>query len=38
MSLHLTVNDANAVKWFSKPTIKSAEEINGLYLIETYHE
>ena len=24
MSLHLTINHDNAVKWFSKPTLKGA--------------
>jgi hypothetical protein len=38
MSLHLTINDKNAVNWFSKPTLKGAKEIDGLYLIETYAE
>jgi hypothetical protein len=28
MNLHLTTKDANAVKWFSKPQLKSAKEIN----------
>ena len=36
MSLHLTIKDDNAEKWFSKPTLKGAKEIDGLYLIETY--
>ena len=36
MSLHLTIKDDNAVKWFSRPTFKTAKEIDGLYLIETY--
>ena len=36
MSLHLTIKDDNAVNWFSRPTFKTAKEIDGLYLIETY--
>jgi hypothetical protein len=36
MQLHLTTDHDNAVKWFSKPTLKNAKECDGLYLIEMY--
>ena len=38
MQLHLTTDDDNAVKWFSKPNFKRAKEIEGLDLIEMYKE
>jgi hypothetical protein len=38
MKLHLTIDDNNAIKWFSKATLKCAKEIDGLYLIEMYNE
>ena len=36
MDLHLTTNDDNAVKWFTKINMKGCNMINGLYLIEMY--
>ena len=34
--MHLTVDPKNAVKWFSKLEFKSANFIDGLYLIQTH--
>jgi hypothetical protein len=36
MELHITSNNDNAVKWFSKPTLKGCKEISGLYMIEMF--
>ena len=33
---HLTDNEPNAVKWFSKINIKTSKSIEDLYLIEMY--
>ena len=38
MNLHLTADDSNAVKWFSKPSFKNCSEAFGLYMIETYKD
>ena len=38
MSLHMTVNNDNAIKWFSKINLKDCKEIEGLYLIEMYKQ
>jgi hypothetical protein len=31
-------DDDNAAKWFSKPTLKTAKEIYGIYFIDMYNE
>ena len=36
--IHATTSDNSAVKWFSRVTFKNAEEVNGLYLKETFKE
>ena len=36
IEMHMTTNDENATKWFSKPTLKNCIETFGLYLIEMY--
>ena len=36
IELHITADDKNAIKWFSKPTYKTCNEVFGLYLIEMY--
>ena len=36
MNLHLTTDQDNAIKWFSKPEFKTNTHANGLYLIETH--
>ena len=36
IELHITSDNNNAVKWFSKPTLKDCKEAFGLYLIELY--
>ena len=38
MSLHMTTDNANAIKWFSKINLKDCKEIDGLYLIEMYKQ
>ncbi len=38
IKIHATTSNDNAVKWFSKPTMKGCKEFNGLYLIEMYRE
>ena len=38
MKLHLTTDDDNAAKWFTKPTLKCSKFIDGLHLIETFNE
>ena len=38
MKLHLTIDDVNAKKWFTKPTLKCNKFIDGLHLIEMYNE
>ena len=36
MSLHMTTDESNAVKWFSKLTFKDSRQFQGLHLIEMY--
>ena len=36
MSLHLTTDNDNAIKWFSKANLKDCKYYNGLYMIEMY--
>jgi hypothetical protein len=36
MNMHITTDNDNAVKWFSKPTLKTCKEIYGLYMIEMF--
>ena len=36
MSLHLTTDNDNAIKWFSKANLKDCKYYNGLYMIELY--
>jgi hypothetical protein len=36
MDLHMTTNHDNAIKWFSKISLKDCKTIDGLYLIEMY--
>jgi len=36
IELHITSDNDNAIKWFSKPTLKTCKETFGLYLIEMY--
>jgi hypothetical protein len=36
MDMRLTIDPDNAIKWFSTPQFKSANFIDGLYLIQTY--
>jgi hypothetical protein len=36
MELHLTTDNANAIKWFSRPNLKGCRVVNGLYMIEMY--
>jgi hypothetical protein len=36
MELHITTDDKNAIKWFSKNTYKNCNEIFGLYMIEMF--
>ena len=36
MELHISSTHENAIKWFSKPTLKDCKEVFGLYLIEMY--
>ena len=38
MNLHLTADEKNAIKWFSKPSFKNCSEAFGLYMIETYKD
>ena len=38
MQMHLTTDDANAEKWFSKPTFKNCNHIFGIYMIEMYQD
>jgi hypothetical protein len=38
MQLHLTADDNNAEKWFSKANFKNCTEAFGLYMIELYKE
>jgi hypothetical protein len=38
MQLHLTADDRNAEKWFSKPHFKNCTETFGLYMIELYKQ
>jgi oligoribonuclease NrnB/cAMP/cGMP phosphodiesterase (DHH superfamily) len=38
MKMHLTTDDANAEKWFSKPTFKNCNNIFGIYMIEMYQD
>ena len=34
--MHLTIDQDNAIKWFSKIEFKRANFIDGLYLIQTH--
>ena len=36
MDLHLTTDDKNAIKWFSKINFKNAKHVEGLHLIEMH--
>ncbi len=36
MDLHMTTDNDNAIKWFSKINMKDCKTIDGLYLIEMY--
>ena len=36
MSLHLTTDNDNAIKWFSKANLKYCKYYNSLYMIEMY--
>ena len=36
MDMRLTIDPDNAIKWFSTPQFKSANFIDGLYLIQTH--
>ena len=36
INLHLTDNEANAIKWFSKINFKTSKSIEDLYLIEVF--
>ena len=36
MDLHMTTNNDNAIKWFSRINMKDCKTIDGLYLIEMY--
>jgi hypothetical protein len=36
MDLHMTTDNDNAIKWFSKVNMKDCKTIDGLYLIEMY--
>ncbi len=36
MDMHLTIDRENAVRWFSKLEFKSANYVDGLYLIPTH--
>ena len=36
MDLHMTTDNDNAIKWFSKISMKDCKTIDGLYLIEMY--
>ena len=38
MQMHLTTDDDNAEKWFSKPTFKNCNNVFGIYMIEMYKE
>ena len=38
MQMHLTTDDDNAEKWFSKPTFKNCNSVFGIYMIEMYKE
>ena len=36
MDLQMTTDNKQAIKWFSKITLKNCKNIDGLYLIEMY--
>ena len=36
MQLHMTTDNENAIKWFSKLNFKDAKYFDGLHLIEIY--
>ncbi len=38
MNLHLTVDQDNAVKWLTRPTVKDARYMNGLFMIENFKD
>ena len=38
MKMDVTTDDANAEKWFSKPTFKNCNNIFGIYMIEMYQD
>ena len=38
INLHLTDNEDNAIKWFSKPTFKASKSIDNLHMIEMYKQ
>ena len=38
MQLHLTTNNDNAIKWFSKVNLKDCKYNHGLYMIEMYKQ
>ena len=38
MQLHLTTNNDNALKWFSKVNLMDCKYNHGLYTIEMYKE
>ena len=38
MSLHLTTDNDNAIKWFSKVNLKDCKYHHGLYMIEMFKQ
>ena len=38
INLHLTTNEDNAIKWFSKLNFKTSKKIDNLHLIEMYKQ
>ena len=38
MQLHLTTDNDNAIKWFSKVNLKDCKYNHGLYMIEMYKQ
>ena len=38
VSLHLTTDETNAVKWFSKINFKTSKNFDNLHLIEMYKD
>ena len=38
MQLHLTTNNDNGIKWFSKVNLKCCKYNHGLYMIEMYKQ